>query len=100
MKPVVNLRTYGDIRSFVNPKAFQSAMSYISWHNRLTMTPMLEVWEALIVSLAFEQKPIEPFLFGAVKNFLDTQIPLPPGSVDDCQKLSVKLWDFLAGSSS
>jgi hypothetical protein len=95
MDTVVKLRTYSDIKAFVRADAFQAAMSYISWHNRLTMTPMLEVWEALIVSLAYEPRPIDPFAFGAVKSFLDTRIEIPPASFEECRKLSLDLQNFL-----
>lgn len=71
MHDLSDLRSYADIRKYVPSAIFGQAMSFISWHNRLTITPMLEPWEALVVTLAYQQKPLDGMLFTAVKAFLE-----------------------------
>ncbi|MCM2272271.1 MAG: hypothetical protein NDJ18_06950 [candidate division Zixibacteria bacterium] len=71
MHDLSDLRSYADIRKYVPSPVFGQAMGFISWHNRLTMTPMLEPWEALVVSLAYQQKPLDGMVFTAVKAFLE-----------------------------
>ena len=71
MHDLSNLRSYADIRKFAPATVFGQAMSFISWHNRLTMTPMLEPWEALVITLAHEQRAIDGMLYTSVKAFLE-----------------------------
>lgn len=88
---VSELKHYNDLRKFVSPPAFTSALSYISWHNRLTMTDMLEVWEALVVAYTFAEKPIEPFLYPRVKEFLAQTRGRMPLETDDCKIRATEL---------
>ena len=85
------LRTYSDLRKLVSPSSFTAAMGYLSWHNRLTMTAMLEPWQALVVALACDRKSIDGLLFGAVKAFLDEHQKADPQTVDDCRALAEQL---------
>jgi hypothetical protein len=89
------LKSYSDIRKYVSPAAFTAAMGYISWHNRLSMTDMLETWQALVVTLAFEKRSIDGLLFGGVKSFLDARTGADPQSLDDCQQLADQLIEQL-----
>ena len=85
MTAVSSLKSYSDIRRFVPFETFRAATTYISWHNRLTMTNMLEVWEALVVAFVFEQKFIDEFLYTAVKGYLDRTREDVPATVEDCR---------------
>jgi hypothetical protein len=85
------LKSYSDIRKLASPAAFTAAMSYMTWHNRLTMTAMLETWQALVVTLAYEKKSIDGLTFSAVKAFLDSHIEADPQTLDDCRRLADQL---------
>ncbi len=100
MKAVAELRHYNDIRKLVPAATFKVALGYISWHNRLTMTDMLEVWEALVVTLAFQKKEIDPFLFPRVKEYLAQTRGRVPLATDDCELRALELLVDLFGKSS
>ena len=82
------LKSYSDVRKHVSPAAFTAAMGYISWHNRLSMTAMLETWQAMVVCLAFDTKPIDGLLFSGVKTFLDSHLEDNPQTLVDCRHLA------------
>ena len=82
---VSELKHYNEIRKQVPFEVFRAASVYISWHNRLAMTPMLEVWEALVVALAFERRPLDDLLFSGVKIFLDETRDRTPEKIEDCR---------------
>lgn len=94
---VSDLKHYNDIRKLVPNETFKASLSYISWHNRLTMTDMLEVWEALVVSFAFQKKEIDPFLFSRVKEFLSQTRGRVPLAVEDCELRAQELVGDLFG---
>ena len=89
------LKNYSEIRRYASPAAFTAGMGYISWHNRLSMTAMLETWQALVVTLAFDKKNIEGLLFSGVKSFLDAHVDADPQTLDDCRKMADQLIDQL-----
>jgi hypothetical protein len=92
---VSDLKHYNDIRRQVPFEVFRAASGYISWHNRLTMTPMLEVWEALVVSLVYQRKPIDELMFGAVKSFLGRTGDSIPETIEDCRDRADELISIL-----
>lgn len=92
-----DLKHYNDIRKLVPAETFRTALTYISWHNRLTMTDMLEVWEALVVSFALKKKDIEPFLYPRVKDYLAQTRGRVPLAVDDCELRAQELISDLFG---
>lgn len=71
MTDLNKLRSYSDLRKFVTPEAFSQAMNFIAWHNRLTMTPMLEPWEALVITLVHEERSLDGMFYNSVKTFLE-----------------------------
>lgn len=83
--------SYADLRRIVTPEAYRNAMVFISWHNRLTMTPMLETWEALIIAYLCEQRVPDPFEYTAIKTFLENHRATPPLSLEDCRSLAHRL---------
>lgn len=85
------LKSYSDIRKFASPGAFSQAMSYISWHNRLTLTHMLLPWEALVVTLAYEQKSLDTLQYQGIKSFLDSTREVQPKSLEECQERAGRL---------
>ncbi|MBI5265656.1 MAG: hypothetical protein HY851_00335 [candidate division Zixibacteria bacterium] len=95
MTELSSLKNYSDIRRLVPFESFRTATTYISWHNRLSMTHMLETWEALVVAHAIERKPIDEFLFSAVKGFLDRTRDQPPASLEECRTRGDELIGFL-----
>ena len=88
---VSELKHYNDLRKLVPPDTFNSALGYISWHNRLTMTDMLEVWEALVVAYTFAERAVEPFLYPRVKAFLAQTRGRVPHETDDCKIRATEL---------
>ena len=95
MTAVSSLKHYNDIRRLVPVATFKSATVYMSWHNRLTMTDMLEVWEALVVAFAFERRPIDDLLFSGVKAFLDRTRDRTPDTIEDCRARADELIGLL-----
>ncbi len=87
----MTFRTYSDIRPFVSPAAYQNALAFTSWHNRLSMTPMLEIPQALVVALACEQHHLDRFLFNAVKTFLDEHQHAPMSTVESCRIVATEM---------
>lgn len=71
MTDLNKLRSYADIRKLADPAAFSRAMNFIAWHNRLTFTPMLEPWEALVVTLMHEQREIDGMFYTSLKTMLE-----------------------------
>jgi hypothetical protein len=98
MTLVSDLKHYNDLRKFVPFDVFRAATTYISWHNRLTMTAMLEVWEALIVALVYEKMPIDELMFSTIKSHLDSTRPTEPATIDDCRLRAGQLIDLLRGN--
>ncbi len=96
---VSDLKHYNDLRKFVPADHVRTALAYISWHNRLTMTDMLEVWEALVVAYAFQKREIEPFLFSRVKEFLAQTRGRVPFSTEDCEFRAQELISDLFGTN-
>jgi hypothetical protein len=92
---VSSLKHYNEIRRLVPGETFKSATVYMSWHNRLTMTDMLEVWEALVVAFAFERRHIDDLLFSGVKAFLDRTRDQTPSTIEDCRARADELIGFL-----
>ena len=54
MNDRATLKSHNDLRALVSPEAFTAAMNFVAWHNRLTMTPMLTTWQALVVAYTHE----------------------------------------------
>jgi hypothetical protein len=98
MTAVAELRHYNDIRKLVPAGSYRAALSYISWHNRLTMTDMLEVWEALVVAFAFDKKEIDPFLYPRIKAYLAQTGGRVPLTSEDCELRAHELIVGLFGS--
>ena len=91
----LDLKHYNDIRKFVPFDVFRAASTYISWHNRLTMTAMLEVWEALVVALVYQKMPIDELMFSTIKSYLDSTRPTEPATIDDCRIRAAQLAEML-----
>ena len=88
---MAKFKSYTDIRSLVSPDAYQNALAFTSWHNRLSMTPMLEIPQALVVALACEQHKLDGFLFSAVKTFLDEHRHAPMDTLESCRTLAAEM---------
>ena len=93
------LKNYSDIRRHTTPSAFTAALAFISWHNRLTFTAMLEPWQALVVAMACEQRPIEGLQFQAVKNWLEKTATPVPESLEECRERAGALLQHLISSN-
>jgi hypothetical protein len=97
MASIKNLRTYAELREFVSPGAFTSAMNFLAWHNRLKMTHMLEPWKALVVAFASETRPPDPLQYPALKSFCTSSLTEVPATVEECRELGARLESFLQG---
>jgi hypothetical protein len=80
------IKSYAQIRRHATPEAFVAAMAFISWHNRLTFTSMLEPWQGLVVAMLCEERLIEGLQFQAIKTWFEQSIDPPPASVEECHK--------------
>jgi hypothetical protein len=85
------IKSYASIRRHTTPEAFVAAMSFISWHNRLTFTHMLEPWQGLLVAMACEKQPIEGMQFQAIKGWLEQRTDPPPENEIECRAVSADL---------
>lgn len=84
-------RSYADISKLVGREAYNQALAYLSWHNRIPMTHMLTVWQALVVAMAAEQKPLDPLAFSTVQEFFKATTDSEPDSLEDCRRLGEQL---------
>ena len=94
------ITSYADIRNLVQPEAFTLTMQFLAWHNRLKMTPMMEVWRALAVAYACEQHPLDQLTYRGVKNFFDRYEVSAPACIADCKTIGNRLADFLSGNNA
>jgi hypothetical protein len=69
MDKLDSLKSYRDLRQLVPQETFTQTMNFLSWYNRQRMTPMMEVWQALVVALAMEKGAINSSQYQAVKSF-------------------------------
>jgi len=69
MDKLDSLKSYRDLRQLVPQETFTQTMNFLSWHNRQRMTPMMEVWQGLVVALAMEKGTINSSQYQAVKSF-------------------------------
>ena len=97
MDDIARLKSYADLKRHVSPSAFTAAMNFLAWHNRLKMTAMLPVPQALIVALMAEQRPLDPMVYQGIKGFLFENVKDPPESIDDCRRLAGELVAYLKG---
>jgi hypothetical protein len=95
MTSIGKLTSYADIRDLVQPDAFTLTMQFLAWHNRRKMTPMMEVWRALAVAYACEERPLEQILYQGVKNFFDENQVEQPARVSDCKAIGLRLAEYL-----
>ena len=82
-------------RKLVTPEAFNLTMNFLVWHNRQQMTPMLPVWQALIVAYTMENYIIDTTNYPKLKSFfrqLETDVPT---DFDKCRTLAGMLEDFI-----
>lgn len=98
MDDVQKLKSYADLKRHVSPAAFTGAMNYLAWHNRLKMTPMLPVRQALVVAFLCEKKPIDPMLYRGIKSFLDENNKEAPSDIESCRRLADDLAAQLSGT--
>jgi hypothetical protein len=95
MRPVSKITSYVDIRDYVSPAAFTSAMNFLAWHNRLQMTAMLEPWKALVIAQVCEARPLDPLEYTTVKVFCSEQLTQCPRTLELMRELSARLEDSL-----
>jgi len=87
--------SYADLRKLVERAAYAQALDYLSWHNRLPMTEMLTVWQALVVAFAAENKTLDPFFFTSIQNYFKDLGSDNPRTIDECRELADRLVDSL-----
>ena len=91
MRAISKITSYVDIREYVSPAAFTSAMNFLAWHNRLKMTHMLEPWKALVIAEVCEARPLDPLEYATVKTFCSEKMPCCPQTIDQVHELSARL---------
>lgn len=64
------LKSYNDIRKHFSREVFQQVMTYIAWHNRLTMTPIVTVPQTLALALLFDGREIDSLHFSSIRELL------------------------------
>ncbi|MFZ1683414.1 MAG: hypothetical protein WAU88_04705 [Candidatus Zixiibacteriota bacterium] len=92
------IKSYGQIRRHTTPEAFVAAMAFVSWHNRLTFTSMLEPWQGLVVAMVCEERQIEGMQFQAIKTWFEQSIDPPPASDVECQQRATALGAHLTSA--
>jgi len=94
-----SLKSYRDLRQLVPQETFTQTMNFLSWHNRQRMTPMMEVWQGLVVALAMEKGAINSSQYQAVKSFFQQYNGEPPKTVDDGWSVAEDLRKYLSDNS-
>jgi len=95
MNEIHKLKSYNSLRKLVTPESFNLTMNYLVWHNRQQMTPMLPVWQALIVAYAMENYIIDATKYPKVKSFFEQLETDVPASFDKCRTLAGMLEDLV-----
>ena len=99
MADLSTFQSYADLRRALSPDAYVSTMNYLVWHNRLKMTAMLPVWQALAIGFLCDQRPVDRTLYRSIKAFLYENGTEAPESIDGCRRLADDLAAYLAGKS-
>ena len=94
-----SLKSYRDLRQLVPQETFTQTMNFLSWHNRQRMTPMMEVWQGLVVALAMEKGTINNSQYQAVKSFFQQYNGESPKTVDDGWSVAEDLRKYLSDNS-
>jgi len=94
-----SLKSYRDLRQLVPQETFTQTMNFLSWHNRQRMTPMMEVWQGLVVALAMEKGVINSSQYQAVKSFFQQYNGAPPKTVDGGWSVAEDLRKYLSDNS-
>lgn len=88
---LAEIRSYHDIKKIVSKEAFLATMTYVAWHNRLTMTPILTVWQAVVLALYYENHPADSLLYNAIKSFWDGTYEANIRTNTQCESFRSKL---------
>ena len=99
MDKLDSLKSYRDLRQLVPQETFTQTMNFLSWHNRQRMTPMMEVWQGLVVALAMEKGAINSSQYQAVKSFFQQYKGESPKTVDDGWFVAEDLRKYLSDNS-
>jgi hypothetical protein len=95
MTELSDLTTYHDLKKIVDRATFTRAMTYVAWHNRLAMTPLLELWQATVITLLFQKQEVSADRYHDVKDFLLFEGRQPPKTMGDCSALAIQLGKIL-----
>jgi hypothetical protein len=99
MDKLDSLKSYSDLRQLVPQETFTQTMNFLSWYNRQRMTPMMEVWQALVVALTMEKGVLNSSQYQAVKSFFQQFKGKRPKTVDDCSSIAEDLREYLSDNS-
>lgn len=99
MAELNDLRTYHDIKSALNTDIFTRTMTYVAWHNRLPMTHLLEIWQALVVGFALQRREIPFERFLDVKDYLLFDGHHIPENLAECRKMAEQLAEIIDSST-
>lgn len=94
-----HIAAYHDLKKLVGKDVFLATMTYIAWHNRLTMTPLLTVRQAIVLALYYETHPSDPLLFTAIKRFWEETANEPNTSFEACRQQAETLARLLHPST-
>ncbi len=100
MTELADLRSYHDLGKVLSKPARSQAMAYLAWHNRLTMTPILHPWQALVVGKVAETHTIDTLFYSSIKTFFDSTYEAPVQTIADCDAIARKLETVLFGSEA
>lgn len=69
---IESLKSYNDLRRLFSPPIFRATMHFLAWHNRLSMTAMLEMDEAVTAACILEHELLDEFSYPRMKQYLDS----------------------------
>jgi len=85
------LITYHDLKKIFDREVFTRTMTYVAWHNRLPMTHLLELWQAVVVGFLCRRQNIPEERYHDIKDSLLYEGHRTPQSLADCEAMAAQL---------
>jgi hypothetical protein len=86
-----DLTTYHDLKKIVDRESFTRAMIYVSWHNRLPMTHLLELWQAVVIAMLLRKQEVSAERYHDIKDYLLFDGHKTPQTIEDCEAMALQL---------
>ncbi|MDZ4723646.1 MAG: hypothetical protein SGI97_07060 [candidate division Zixibacteria bacterium] len=90
-----DIKSYHDLKRLFGKESVQAVVRYIAWHNRLTMTPIITVWQAVSMGYFVETRALDLLFYSTVKRFWDGKYGIGITSLEECRAMARELEGYL-----